>query len=57
MEQKDEEQILTLQELRKKLKCSESMVRKMVRNGLPKFKIGSEYRFYLTKVIAYLEAK
>jgi excisionase family DNA binding protein len=55
MEQKEE--VLTLKELRQKLKCSESMVRKMIREGLPKFKIGNEYRFYLTKVINYLETK
>jgi excisionase family DNA binding protein len=57
MEQKAEEQILTLRELRQRLKCSESMVRKMVRNGLPKIKIGNEYRFYLSKVVSYLETK
>ena len=55
MEQKEE--ILTLKELKAKLKCSESMIRKLIRNGMPKFKIGNEYRFYLTKVVDFLETK
>lgn len=52
-----DEQVLTLIELRKKLKISDSMARKMIRNGLPRFKIGNEYRFFLSKVITYLESK
>jgi excisionase family DNA binding protein len=56
MEQKQDE-IIKLKDLMAKLKCSESMVRKMIRNGLPHFKIGNEYRFYLTKVVSYLETK
>jgi excisionase family DNA binding protein len=53
----DDDEVLLLQELMARLRCCESTVRKMIRNGLPCFRVGNEYRFHYRKVISYLEKK
>lgn len=51
------ENAMTVKELLVAIKMSDSKLRELLKEGLPHFKVGSDYRFIYSKVIAYLEDK
>ena len=51
------EELLTVKELMSSLKISEQMVYKLLRQGLPKVKIGSNNRFDYEEVLEWLKNK
>lgn len=51
------ERSLTDKEMADKLGISTVKLYRMVSEGMPHFKVGSHYRFFESKVLAYLEDK
>jgi len=53
----EEKKVITLEELAAYLKCSEPTVKKLMNNGLPYFRIGSNYRFFFDEITQYFNSK
>lgn len=49
--------MVTLKELAQFLKCSDQTVRNLVKDGLPHFRVGVDYRFFLPEVLNYLKSE
>lgn len=58
MENEVEEKLMTVKEICKFLIISDSTLRRYLEDAdFPRTKVGGEYRFYKSKVMAYWEAK
>lgn len=49
--------MITLKELAKEINASERMIRKMIKQGMPHYKVGSDYRFKLAEVEEWMKPK
>lgn len=51
----EEQKVMTLDEVAEFLDCSKPTVKKLINAGLPYFKVGSNYRFFLHEIVNYLK--
>ncbi len=51
----EEQKVLTLDELAEFLDCSKPTVKKLMNAGMPYFKVGSNYRFFLHEIVNYFK--
>ena len=54
--QKDKRLLLSIPDLAEFLLCSDSTIRKLLRNGMPHYKLGVIYRFDEQEVLEWLKA-